>query len=178
MYKVGGGLNHEDTGLQWHFDQRPQCKAKFLGRIPSVDSFSNICNLSNSLKNLIQTWIFSMCPALGVRLWSRATVAPALVAGLSRSVQLCVTRGARSSAARFVFRVMLLFSSKQRKVGGSCVNIQGFPRGGVPLTLFPKNWCSFVDRFIFVSLFIFGGSCSSDWKDEKTIFGSCCFDVS
>lgn len=40
------------------------------------------------------------------------------------SVQLCVARGARSSAAPFRFRMMLLLS-KPRKVRGSCVNIQG-----------------------------------------------------
>lgn len=48
---------------------------------------------------------------------------PPLVA-LSASVQLCVTRGARSSAAPRSFRMMLLLS-KQKKVRGSCVNIQG-----------------------------------------------------
>lgn len=106
----------------------------------------------------------------------------ALAARTSGSVHLCVTRGARSSAARFVFRVMLLFSSKQRKVGGSCVNIQGFPRGGVALTLFQKKaltllWGPFF-IFIPVRLFILGGRGVCDRKHHKTIFGSCCFDDS
>lgn len=101
-----------------------------------------------------------------------------LAASMSASVQLCVTRGARSFAAPFVFRVMLL-SSKQRKVGGSCVNIQGFP-GEVyreRYSRIPDVSSEIYFLIIIFSLVIIGGSGCSDRKHQKTI-GSCCFDVS
>lgn len=76
------------------------------------------------------------------------------------------------------------FLSKQRKVVGSCVNIQGFPRGrrrSVNVISSGPDTCSLEKKKNASCLsckLVLGHSGFSDCKDEKTLSVSRCFDVS
>lgn len=81
--------------------------------------------------------------------WFEPGTAVGRLFALSASVQLCVTRGARSSTAPLSFRMMLLLS-KQRKVRGSCVNIQGC--SGESRRWYPPKSTNFGQRSTLVGL--------------------------